>query len=38
MYINEGTFNRLKETAANAIAERDQLKAGKAATMLAGGE
>lgn len=26
MIVNEGTFKRLKETAANAIVERDQLK------------
>ena len=30
MYVNEGTFNRLKETAAKAIVERDQLKAENA--------
>ena len=30
MYVNEGMFNRLKETAANAIVERDQLKAENA--------
>jgi regulator of replication initiation timing len=30
MYVNEGAFSRLKETAANAIVERDQLKAENA--------
>jgi len=30
MYVNEGTFSRLKKTAANAIVERDRLKAENA--------